>query len=36
MLALWLMTPYVLGAVWWTYSPLDDWLYWTRLAWGIR
>ena len=30
MLALWLMTPYLLGAIWSTYSPMDDWLYFAQ------
>lgn len=28
--ALWLMAPYLLAAIWWTYSPLEDWLYFAQ------
>ncbi len=31
MLALWLMAPYLMGSVWWGYSPLDDLLFLTAM-----
>lgn len=30
MLANWLLLPYVIASIWWTYSPLDDWLYFAQ------
>ncbi len=31
MLANWMLLPYVLAAVWWSYSPLDDLLFLTAM-----